>query len=607
MRVADLIASRLADYGVDTCFLLTGGGAMHLNDAFGLERRLKKIYLHHEQACAIAAEGYGRVAGRPAVINVTSGPGGINALNGVFGAFTDSVPMVVVSGQVKRETLNAVRQVPNLRQLGDQEVDIVSMVTPITKAVFTLNEPKHAGSIVDEAFHAAVEGRPGPVWIDVPVDVQGSAVENAPHSVSDDRHKRERPHRAQDSASLDRVLEWIEMAKRPVIIAGSGVRISGMVDQFVQLAESLGVPVATAWTHDLIASDHPLFAGRPGTIGTRAGNFVVQNSDLVVILGSRLNIRQVSYNWSSFAKNARKIWVDIDEAEFKKPFVTAELPIVADLADFIPALLARVRARHWKPHHERWVKWCRDVRARYEPKDSDYPVRPGFVNSYHFIMELFGQLKDDDIVACGDATACIVPFQCAKLRGTQRLFSNSGAASMGYDLPAALGAAIAAPGRRVICLAGDGSLMLNVQELQSLKALGCDIKLFVLDNGGYLSIKQTQRNFFGRENGCSPESGLSFPNFESVATGFGLPSITLNPGAWRAQLASFLSSTGARVCVVPLDREQEFEPRLKSRMVDGVIRTPELDDMHPFLPEAELKSIRESALRIVERDSITAS
>jgi acetolactate synthase-1/2/3 large subunit len=596
MRIAEWIAKRLADHGLDTCFLITGGGAMFLNDAFAGEERIRKIYLHHEQACAIAAEGYARIANRPAILNVTSGPGGINALNGVFGAYTDSIPMIVISGQARRETLNRVQRIRDLRQLGDQEVDILAMVAPITKARFPLTNPDDAPAVIDEALILAQTGRPGPVWIDVPVDVQGTVIN------SSDLPLRQRPNNDAaplvDLPTIDEVLKFLGAAKRPVLIAGSGVRISGMREQFIALAEYLGVPVVTAWTHDLIESSHPLFAGRAGTIGTRAGNFVVQNTDLVVVLGSRLNIRQVSYNWSSFAKGAKKVWVDIDEAELRKPYVRADLPIVADLADFIPKLLDHAKTVAWKPVHHAWVEWCRGIRTRYGPKEADYPIRPGVINAYHFVMELFRCLKDDDIVACGDATACIVPFQCATLRSAQRLFSNSGSASMGYDLPAAIGAAIAAPDRRVICLAGDGSIMMNIQELQSVKSLGRNIKVFVLDNGGYLSIKQTQRNFFGRENGCSPESGLSFPDFESVARGFGLEAITLCPDGWRAGLSSFLERSGAAVCVVPLDRAQEFEPRLKSRMVDGVIRTPELDDMHPFLPDAELASVRESAIRI---------
>jgi acetolactate synthase-1/2/3 large subunit len=569
---------------------------MFLNDALSGEGRIRKIYLHHEQACAMAAEAYARIAGRPAVLNVTAGPGGINALNGVFGAFTDSIPMIVVSGQARRETFNGVQRIPGLRQLGDQEVDILAMAAPVTKARFLVARPDEVTAVVDEALVTARTGRPGPVWIDVPVDVQGSIIATPSAPVPRQENIEAAPRAPADK--IRETFEHIAAAKRPVLMGGSGIRISGMREKFVALAESLGVPVVTAWTHDLIESSHPLFAGRAGTIGTRAGNFVVQNADLVVVLGSRLNIRQVSYNWSSFANGAKKVWVDIDTAELRKPYVRAELPIVADLADFIPKLLEYASAVKWAPVHQAWIEWCRDIRSRYEPKESDYPLREGVINAYHFVMELFRRLKDDDIVACGDATACIVPFQCATLRGLQRLFSNSGSASMGYDLPAAIGAAVAARDRRVICLAGDGSIMMNIQELQSIKALGKNIKVFVLDNGGYLSIKQTQRNYFGRENGCSPESGLTFPDFEKVGRGFGLESMTLDADNWREQLPLFLRNAGPAICVVPLDRAQEFEPRLKSKIVDGVIRTPQLDDMYPFMSDAEIAAVRESALRI---------
>jgi acetolactate synthase-1/2/3 large subunit len=605
MRVADLIARRLADHGLQACFLVTGGGAMHLNDAFGAEVRLRKVCCHHEQACAMAAEGYARIAGVPAIVNVTTGPGGINALNGVFGAFTDSIPMLVVSGQVKRETLLATRPQPGLRQLGDQEVDILAMAAPITKARFLLDDPADTVRVIDEAVSIATRGRPGPVWIDVPVDVQGANVAEDPMPVP----ARETPEPWRDPGLLDAVLDAVAASDRPLLFAGSGVRIAGVDAVLVQLAETLGVPVVTAWTHDLIASDHPLFAGRPGTIGTRAGNFAVQSADLVLVLGSRLNIRQVSYNYGSFARDARKIWVDIDPAELAKPFVTSDLSIVADLSVFLPALLDAARARQnpqpsTEPQraapHEPWARFCRELRTRYEPRDDDYPVRSGVVNAYHFVSALFEALSDDDIVACGDATACIVPFQRGRIRGRRRLFSNSGSASMGYDLPASIGAAVAAPGRRVICLAGDGSVMMNLQELALLSGLGLDIKVFVLDNDGYLSIKQTQRNFFGREVGSSTASGLFFPDFAAVGSAFGLPSRRLDPAHLREQIAGFLACEGPGLCVVPLDPAQEFEPRLRSRMIDGVIRTPELDDMYPFLDPDEVDGVRASA-RAVRR------
>ena len=595
IRGADYIAQRAAAQGLTHVFGVTGGGAMHLNDAFGAEPGLKTVYFHHEQAAAIAAEGYARVAGKPAVLNVTTGPGAINALNGVFGAYTDSIPMVVVSGQVKRETLRGLNPVPGLRQLGDQEADIIAMARPVTKWCQLVSSPEEIPAAIDRALAEAVGGRPGPAWIDVPVDVQGAPM---PPDLPASAPPVPEPALAADPAAVVAVLDELRRAKRPVILAGSGVRIAGEEKRFLALAELLGIPVVTAWTHDLIDDEHPLFAGRPGTIGTRAGNFVTQNADCILVLGSRLNIRQVSYNWASFGRHARKIWVDIDRAEFDKPYVQADVTIHAHLTPFIGQLHSAAQASSWTAHHAAWVGWCQGIRRKYSPKASDYPLSDDAINSYHFIDGLFDQLGAGDIVVCGDATATIVPFQIGRLKAGMRIFSNSGSASMGYDLPAAIGAAIARPEARVICLAGDGSIMMNIQELQTLRALGANVKVMVLDNGGYLSIKQTQWNFFGREFGASPDSGVTFPNFLKIGAAFGLPSTELTREGWRQELAAVLATDGPALCSVPLDRKQEFQPRLKSRMVDGKIHTPELEDMFPFLPPDEIEAVRQSALAL---------
>jgi acetolactate synthase-1/2/3 large subunit len=596
IRVADYIAQRLVALGVDTCFLVTGGGAMHLNDAIGGTAALRKVYCHQEQGAAIAAEGYARIAGKPALVNVTAGPGGINALNGVFGAFTDSIPMVVVSGQVKRETLRSSHAVPGLRQLGDQEVAITDMARPVAKWVGQPRTPEEVPGLLEEAWAAAVGGRPGPAWLDVPIDIQGARIAADPGAGAG-AVRLPAPKPAPEGAVRE-VLDSLAAARRPVILAGTGVRIAGAMEVFREVVDLLGVPVTTAWTHDILDDAHPLFAGRPGTIGTRAGNFVVQHADLVLVLGSRLNVRQVSYNWDSFARGARKIQVDVDPAELTKPFPRPDLAIAAHLAPFLAELATQARARGWKPRHARWVEWCRDIRARYTPRSADYPGSATAINPYHFVEGLFERLAPGDLVACGDATATIVPFQIGRMKAGMRLFSNSGCASMGYDLPAALGTAVASPGSRVICLAGDGSVMMNIQELQTIKTHRLLVKVFVLDNGGYLSIKQTQRNFFGRESGTSPDCGLEFPDFRAVGAAFGLESIRLTRAGWRGEVEDFLARPGPGLCAVPLDQDQEFMPRLKSRMVDGVIRTPELEDMFPFLERSELEAVRASALAI---------
>ena len=485
-----------------------------------------------------------------------------------------------------------------IRQLGDQEVNIIAMAKPVTKWAYLLRTPEEIAQKIDEAFLEAVTGKPGPAWLDVPVDIQGAvlpesygALVSRPLGLSVDQF-------TSSSEDIVQIIGALSKAKRPVILAGSGVRIAGMASKLVELAEALDIPVVTAWTHDIFPNDHRLFAGRPGTIGTRAGNFVVQNSDLVIVLGSRLNIRQVSYNWSSFARNAKKIWVDIDPAEFKKPYVSADVTITADLKIFIPSLIAQAKILQWKPSHLSWVQWCTDINARFTPKTADYPVSEDAINSYHFIAELFEHLKENDIVVCGDATATIVPFQIGKIKSGMRLFSNSGSASMGYDIPAALGAAIANPEARIICLAGDGSSMMNIQELETISGLKLNVLVFILNNDGYLSIKQTQRNFFKREAGSSSQSGLSFPDFKKLGEAFSFRSIDLKKEGWKERLKVFLNSPGPSLCNTFLDLHQEFEPRLKSKMVDGVISTPELDDMHPFLDPKELASVRESALNI---------
>jgi acetolactate synthase I/II/III large subunit len=474
MKLSDYIVGQFADWGVRHIFLVTGGGAMHLNDSIGRESRIQYVCNHHEQASAMAAEGYARVSGQPGVLNVTTGPGGINALNGVFGAWTDSIPLLVISGQVKRETCMRSQGITGLRQLGDQEADIIAMVAGITKYAVLVDDPLTIRYHLERAWHLVQSGRPGPCWLDIPVDVQAASIEPSSlrgYDPAADEHIQD--NTAGDPSKLDsqcqEVLDRLRKAKRPVILAGTGVRAARAVAEFDKLIHQLGIPVTTAWTHDLIATDDPLFCGRQGTIGDRAGNFTVQNADLLLILGSRLNIRQTSYNWQSFARRAFKIQVDIDPAEFRKPTVQPDMAIHADLKRFLPALLKQYDAQRNSPaQHAEWLAWCRERVQRY-PVVQAKQRQPGPpLNPYHFIEQLSAKLGDDDVIICGNATACIVPFQTMRLKKGQRLISNSGSASMGYDLPAAIGAAFARPGKRVICLAGDGSIQMNVQELQTV-------------------------------------------------------------------------------------------------------------------------------------------
>jgi acetolactate synthase-1/2/3 large subunit len=592
VKISDFVIETFVSLGIDSAFSVTGGAAMHLNDSAGENAELRVMYMHNEQSCAMAAEGYARIARKPALVIVTAGPGAINALNGVFGAFTDSIPMIVISGQARKNTQRDHFGLKNLRQLGDQEAPILNMVKEITKKIYEVTAEMQGSEISEmlvDAFVEASSGRPGPVWIEIPVDVQALQIEAVSAEIPNIRQLQEPDAEAERSLAL--LLDRLSVARRPVLLLGSGIQISSTERHAISFAVKFNIPILTAWSHDVISSDHPLFFGRPGTIGTRPGNMILQNSDLLMVLGSRLNIRQISYNYEGFAPKAYKIQVDIDGEEFNKPFPKMDLSIKMDLRDFFDSL-SRLTSKEIKIQESAdWISWCRSVNERYSIKESDYVTKEDTINAYHLIPELIRQAPKNSILACGDATACIVPFQTAHLKVGMSMFSNSGCASMGYDLPAALGAAIADTTRPVICFAGDGSIMMNIQELQTLAASKLNVLVVILDNGGYLSIKQTQTNFFGRFHGSNPESGVSFPDFVRVAEAFGLPTTDLDPSNWKSIITKVLAATGPRVVVAKLDQDQEFEPRLKSKMVDGVIQTPGLEDMYPHLDPSELSRV----------------
>ena len=592
IKVSDYIVKALVEYGVRHLFMITGGGAMHLNDSVGACGDLTYVCNHHEQASAMGAEGYSRVSGTVGVCVVTSGPGGTNTLTGVIGQWLDSVPALYLSGQVKRETtIQSCREV-GLRQLGDQEINIIDMVRPVTKFAAIISRPEDTRYLLEKALYLATHGRPGPVWLDVPLDVQGAMVEEETMAgfQPEDTDTVVPSLLASHTAFL---LERLASAQRPVIIAGQGIRISGALEMFSRIVRRLGIPVVSTFSGvDLMDSGDPLFMGRIGTIGSRSGNFTLQNADLVISIGSRNNIRQVSYGWGTFARGAFKVVVDIDPAELNKPTVRPDLAIEADAGLFLEELWMQTEGVQL-PEWGRWVEWCAGRRARYPAVAPEQRTTGGLVNPYVFMETLTGQLGKDAIVVAGNGTACVTLFQAGVVKAGQRFFWNSGCASMGYDLPAAIGACFAAGGRDVICLAGDGSLQMNIQELQTVAHHRLPIKLFVLSNNGYSSIRQTQDAFFnGRRAGCDASSGVSFPNVTKLAAAYGLGTATIDRNAGLAgEISKVLAMPGPVVCDVCLTPDYVFQPKLSSeKKPDGRIVSKPLEDLYPFLDRDEFNS-----------------
>jgi len=592
MKLSDWVANKLADHGIRDVFMLTGGGAMHLNHSLGTHPHLKTTFTHHEQALAMAAEAYYRLTNRLAVVNVTSGPGGTNAITGVYGAYVDSIGMLVISGQVKTETTVRYTGLP-LRQYGDQELDIEELVRPVTKYATMVTDPITIRYHIEKALYLATSGRPGPVWLDIPLDVQASLID--PDGLPGfDPAKIDEPWRETDLPEAAKaILDKLQAAERPVVFAGGGVRLSGAHDAFLKLIEKLGVPVVTGWNaHDALWNDHPLYCGRPGTVGDRGGNMVTQSADLLLVLGSRLNIRQVSYNWKSFAREAFKIWVDIDPIELRKPSVTPDMPVVANLADLIPALLAAEYPGPSDAHRE-WLEWSKERVRRFPTVLPEYRDHGPRNHPYVALGELFGQLDDNDIVVTGNGSACVVGFQTAHIKRGQRLWTNSGCATMGYDLPAAIGVCTATGGnQRVICVAGDGSIMMNLQEMQTIAGYGLPVKVFLINNSGYVSIFQTHRNFFnGVEVGGGPKSNLTFPHFGRIAAAFGFAyQRSESHNDLAAAISATLAADGPALCEIVVDENVSFAPKLGAKVhPDGRITSPALEDLSPFLPREVLQ------------------
>lgn len=600
IRLADYVANFLAEKGVTDVFSVVGGGAMHLNDAFGHHPGLHVTYNHHEQASAIAAEAYARIDNKIAAVCVTTGPGGTNAITGVVCGWLDSIPMLVISGQVRYDTTSryAMRFTDGLplRAVGDQEYDITKAAQAFTKYAVMVEDPKEIRYILEKAYHLATSGRPGPSWVDIPVNYQGCFIETdelrAYDPAEDDAML---PPRVSDE-TLEQVIDALKNAKRPVFYAGYGIRLSGAYKAFRSVIEKLNIPVATYWNAvDLIEDEHPLYVGRGGNMGDRPGNFAIQNADLILAVGTRISIRQVGYDFKSWAREARVIMVDVDRAEMKKPTIHVDLPVWADAKDFLSSLDRRLKAKKTVFTGEAWLKACADWKKDYPaclPRHWEENGRTA--NVYAFIRYLSSKLPEGSLTAVSNGACCVVGNQAYVIKKGTRMTNNSATASMGYGLPAAIGTSIAGRKCETICLEGDGSIMMNLQELQTILTNRLPIKIFLINNSGYHSIRITQTNLFPEHSyvGIGPDSGdLSFPEYEKIAKAFGYPYLSAHSNAeMKEAVQAALSAQGPVFCEIFTDKKQVWEPKSATkRLPDGTLVSPPLEDLAPFLPREELK------------------
>jgi acetolactate synthase I/II/III large subunit len=603
MRLADYVMSFVARQGVRHVFLITGGGAMHLNDALARCSDLTFVCNHHEQASAIAAENYSKATNNLGVAMVTTGPGGTNAITGVVGAWLDSTPMLVISGQVKRsDRMYRPDGTPlGVRQRGSQEVDIASLVKPITKYAVTIEDPHSIRYHLEKAVHLARTGRPGPVWIDIPIDVQAAPIEPDSESMRGFDPAELSQTSADDSGSdlasrVRDVIERLNRAERPFIFAGNGVRVSGAAEAFEKLVRLLNVPVGLSWmAMDLLDDDDPLFVGRPGTVASRGANFALQNADFVLVIGTRLDPPLMGWDPRQFARGAYKTVVDIDPAELRKLDGAIDNPICAGARAFIQEMLRQSGSLPDKPKDRgSWLNRCRDWKTRYPLVLPEHRA-PGLVSLYH-LAEVIGQeVGPNDRVVSGSSGSAIEVFLLAyRARKGRRVFHTAGLGAMGYGLPASIGVCLGSGGRKTICVDGDGGLQLNIQELATISHLQLPIKLFVLNNQGYASIRASQTNYFGGPNiGCSPETGVSIPDYRKVARAYGLKTAVIEgQGAdhsdLRASVRRVLRSRGPVLCDVHIIPDEIRAPRVTSvQRADGSFLSKPLEDLWPFLDRDE--------------------
>lgn len=590
-KVSDIVFDFIENIGVKHVFMLPGGGCMHLVDSLGKNEKIKYICNLHEQASAIAAEAYGQYTNNIGVALVTTGPGSTNAITGVAGAWIDSTPLLVLSGQCKREDMMTGKKV---RQMGIQEVDIISMVKNITKYSYSVTDPKMIKYHLQKAVYMACNGRKGPVWLELPLDVQGSFVEEKglkefnPLNCEKSTRNKDLKHLA------DSILKSLSESKRPVILAGNGIRLSNSIKSFLSLIDKLKIPVLTTWkAADFLEEKHPYFVGRPGIVAQRGANFAQQVSDCILILGARLDLCQTGFNHQNFAKNAKKIIVDIDENEINKLNMKFHLKIVEDVGKIIGRLNEK-NTGNYTVNCDKWLALCKKWQKKYPVVLPEYKISKGLVNAYYLIDILSEISNKNDLFIPGSSGACAeITMQTIKLKKGQRILNTPGLGSMGFGLPASIGACLASNRKRTICIVGDGGLQHNIQELQTLKNLNLPIKVFILNNGGYGSIYNMQKNRFnGNLVACNASSGLHLPDICRVAKAYGLNTLRIkNQSNLKNKVLKVINTEGTIICDVLVDPEAPTSPRLSSEVLpDGTIISKPMEDLWPFLDRNEFNN-----------------
>jgi acetolactate synthase-1/2/3 large subunit len=586
IKLSDYIIRYLEQLNVKHMFMIPGGGSMHLNDSLGKSEKIEYVCCLHEQACAIAAEAYARVTNNIGLLMVTTGPGGTNALTGIAGAYIESTPVLVISGQVK--IMDQIRD-QGIRQQGMQEVDIVSVVKPITKYAIMVTDPNSIKYHLDKAVYEAKHGRPGPVWLDIPLDVQATMIDETTLAYY------ETPAENQEELSerVSAIIDILNNSERPVLLAGNGIRLSGGIEDFHQLINLLNIPVLTTWNGiDLIWEDHPLYYGRPGGLGHRYANFIQQNSDFFLSIGARLNLLQTGYNFDGFARCAKKIMVDVDPNELHKINVRPDIPICADVAQFIKEII-RQKDKIIPKDKKAWFDYCDKVKQKYPLITENMRSQNEKVNSYLLLETISDQMNSNDVYVSGSSGSCIdISMQGFKVKKGQRVFTTKGLASMGYGLPSTIGAVLASGGKRTVCVNGDGGFQMNIQELETLHRLNLPVKIFVLDNGGYAAIKGTQTNLFnGHLVACTRDSKLTMPNLIDVAKAYKLRTVAItNNSELQSKVAETLKGDDPVICVVSVPIDLLATPKQVSyKRKDGQMESLPLEYMNPPLSDEEFK------------------